>query len=76
MNGDTRNKLKGSLWGAVITAILTFVAFIYGYGVLNQRVEALEVKVGYIQEINNRLTVIETDVKWIRSNYEGKWRIK
>ena len=71
MNGDTKNKLKGGFWGAIFTAGIAFIAFIYGYGVLNQRVEALEGKTMFIQEINTRLTKIEENVKWLRKDREG-----
>lgn len=72
MNGDTKNKLKGGFWGAAITIVIAFIAFIYGYGVLNQRVEAMEGRTDCIREINTRLTKIEADVSWLRYGPEGK----
>jgi len=76
MNGDTKLKLRGGFYGAVFMLFITLLSFVFGYGVLSNRVEALEEKTDCITEINDRLARIETDVEWIRYGTEKKQKIK
>lgn len=68
MNGDTKNKFKGGFYGAAITLFLAFIAFVFGYGVLNNRVEALEKKTDCLEVISNDIATIKNDIQWIKDN--------
>ena len=65
MNGETKTKLKAGLVGAVITLIFTLAGIAFGYGQLNNRVDAMESKVSCIEEIRERLVRVETLVERI-----------
>jgi len=65
MNGETKTRLKSGLVGAAITLILTLTGIAFGYGQLNNRVDAMESKVSCIEEIRERLVRVETLVERI-----------
>ena len=65
MNGETKIRLKAGLVGAVITLIFTLAGIAFGYGQLNNRVDAMESKVSCIEEIRERLVRVETLVERI-----------
>ena len=66
MNGDTKNKWRGGVYGAAITALLAVVAFAFGYGMLTNRVEALEEKADCIEQIHKDIATIRNDISWIK----------
>jgi len=68
MNGNTKNKFIGGVYGAIIALFLAFIGFVFGYGILCNRVDALETKTNCIIQINDRLARIETDINWIKEN--------
>jgi hypothetical protein len=65
MNGETKTKLKAGLVGAVITLIFTLAGIAFGYGQLNNRVDAMESRISCIEEIRERLVRVETLVERI-----------
>ncbi|RJP27381.1 MAG: hypothetical protein C4533_07945 [Candidatus Omnitrophota bacterium] len=65
MNGETKIKLKAGFTGAIITLILTLAGIAFGYGQLNNRVEAMEKRISCIEEIRERLVRVETLVERI-----------
>ena len=65
MNGETKTKLKAGFVGATITLIFTFAGIAFGYGQLNSRVDAMELRVSCIEEIRERLVRVETLVERI-----------
>lgn len=65
MNGETKIRLKSGFIGAVISLILTLWGIAFGYGQLNNRVDAMESKVNCIGEIRERLVRVETLVERI-----------
>lgn len=69
MNGDTKNKFRGGIYGAAITALLSVTAFAFGYGILTNRVEALETKTNSIEEIHKDIASIKTDISWIKDKF-------
>jgi len=68
MNGDTKNKWRGGIYGAALTAILAAATFAFGYGMLTNRVEALEEKTGCIEAIHKDIATIKNDISWIKDN--------
>ncbi len=67
MNGDTKLRLKGGFYGAIITVFVTFIAFVFGYGILNNRVEALEEKTDCLKEIHEDIATIKNDIGWMKN---------
>lgn len=65
MNGETKIRLKAGLTGVVITLILTLAGIAFGYGQLNNRVDAMETRISCIEEIRERLVRVETLVERI-----------
>ena len=65
MNGETKTRLKAGLVGAVITLVFALAGIAFGYGQLNNRVDAMESKVSCIEEIRERLVRVETLVERI-----------
>ena len=65
MNGGTKIRLKSGLVGAAITLIFTLAGIAFGYGQLNNRVDAMESRVSCIEDIRERLVRVETLVERI-----------
>lgn len=65
MNGETKIRLKAGFVGAAITLIFTFAGIAFGYGQLNNRVDAMESRISCIEEIRERLVRVETLVERI-----------
>ena len=65
MNGETKIRLKAGLVGAAITLVFTLAGIAFGYGQLNNRVDAMESRVSCIEEIRERLVRVETLVERI-----------
>lgn len=65
MNGEIKVRLKAGLLGAVITLVFTLAGIAFGYGQLNNRVDAMESRVGCIEDIRERLVRVETLVERI-----------
>lgn len=55
-----------------IELVLAITAFVFGYGVLNQRVNALEEKSVAVQSMATDITEIKEDVSYIKGKLEGK----
>lgn len=60
----------------IIEIAIVTIAFVFGYGVLNNKVEALEAKAvaerEMIFEINKNITSIKEDVSYIKGKIERK----
>jgi len=65
MNGETKIKLKAGFVGAVISLIFALAGIAFGYGQLNNRVDAMESRISCIEEIRERLVRVETLVERI-----------
>lgn len=65
MNGETKIKLKAGFIGATVTLIFTLAGIAFGYGQLNNRVDAMESRISCIEEIRERLVRVETLVERI-----------
>ncbi len=65
MNGETKIRLKAGIVGAVITLVFALAGIAFGYGQLNSRVEAMELRTSCIEEIRERLVRVETLVERI-----------
>lgn len=55
-----------------VELVLAVIAFVFGYGVLNQRVSALEEKSAIVQHMATDITEIKEDVSFIKGKLEGK----
>lgn len=65
MNGETKIRLKAGLIGAVLTLILALTGIAFGYGQLNSRVDAMELRTSCIEDIRERLVRVDTLVERI-----------
>lgn len=65
MNGEAKIRLKSGLIGAVITLVFTLAGIAFGYGQLNNRVDAMESRISCFEEIRERLARVETLVERI-----------
>jgi len=70
MNGEIKVRLKAGLLGAVITLVFTLAGIAFGYGQLNNRVDAMESRVSCIEDIRERLVRVETLVERIDKKIE------
>ena len=65
MNGDTKLRLQGAFWGAVLAFAIFLLSATFGYGHLNGRVEGIEQRISCIEDIRERLIKVETIVERI-----------
>jgi hypothetical protein len=56
----------------VIAVLITTAGVTFGYGVLNQRVSALENDIKSVEDISRDVTKIKEDVSYIKGKLEGK----
>lgn len=76
----SRRSVSLHTWIKIWPVIASIGAAIFGYGILNQKVMALEKEELHtrnsIQLVNENITIIMADVSYIRGNLDGSKKTK